>query len=46
MWAFVLKEKIFAFFARPVDADSLAYYWCVAPGPWCRCSKRKYNYFV
>jgi len=42
-WAFYLK-KIFAFYARPFDADPLAYYWCVAPGLWCRYSKSKYNY--
>jgi len=41
---FFLK-KAFVFYARPFDADPLAnYYWCVAPGPWCRRSKRKYNY--
>jgi len=39
-----LKEKIFAFYARSFDADPLAYYWCVAPGLWCRHSKNKYNY--
>jgi len=34
-----LKERIFAFYVRPFDVDPLAYYWCVALGPWCRHSK-------
>jgi len=40
---FFLNKKVFDFYARPLDADLLAYYWCVAPGLWCRCSKRKYT---
>jgi len=45
-WAFFLKDKVFPFYARPLDAGHLAYYWCVASGFWCRRSKRNYNYFI
>jgi len=44
-WAFFLKEKVFALYARPLDADPLAYYWCVAPGPWCRRNKKRRRIF-